>query len=305
MASQVLCKSDELGSSKSAGRRAEDTVVFIGEFLTEGLDSKRGSTSLARMNYLHGRYGSMIKQEDLLFTLSLFVFEPIDYIREYEWRALTDLEVQARYIFWREIGARMGIENIPKTHEEFYKWKESYADRAMVYAPTNEQTGDVTLEILLRPVPGIMKPAGKEASVTLLDERVRKAFGWPRAPQLLYTLVPALIKARALFVRYLMYPRTTIPKFLTSEEVETVGKDGSKEIRIVRKGFLFEPWYVPQGCSGIGKLGLGTPGGEQWQSGGWKSETLGPSRLQNHGVETVLEKGKEIREQAAVCPFFR
>ena len=301
----MLCKSNELGSIENAGRRAEDTVVFISEFLTQGLDSKRGSTALARMNFLHSRYGSLIKHEDLLFTLSLFVFEPVDYIREYEWRSLTELEVQARYIFWREIGARMGIENVPKTHEDFYAWKEQYADKAMVYAPTNEQTGDVTLEILLRPMPGILKPFGKQASVTLLDERVRKAFGWPRAPWYLYLLIPALIKTRAAFVRYLMYPRTTVPKFLTTREVEVTGKDGKKDVQIIRKGFLFEPWYVPQGCSAVGKLGIATPGGERWQSTGWKSETLGPTRLQRQGVEISIEKGREMREQAAVCPFFR
>lgn len=301
---QVLCKSNELGSIASAGRRAEDTVVFISEFLSQGLDSKRGSTALARMNFLHSRYGSAIKQEDLLFTLGLFVFEPIDYIAQFEWRNLTPLEVQARYVFWREIGARMGIETIPKTHEDFREWKEGYADRAMVYAPTNEQTGDVTLEILLRPMPSILKPFGKQASVTLLDERVRKAFGWPRAPQLLYYLVPALIKIRALFVKYLMYPRTTVPKFLTTEEMETTSKDGEKELRIVRGGFLFEPWYVSEGSSTIGKLGFGKPG-KQWQSTGWRSESLGPARLEKQGVDFSLQKGAEIRQQATVCPFFR
>lgn len=256
------------------------------------------------MNFLHSRYGSLIKQEDLLFTLSLFVFEPIDYIARFEWRPLTPLEEQARYVFWREIGARMGIKDIPKSIEDFRAWKEAYADRAMVYAPTNEQTGDVTLEILLRPAPGLFKPIGKQAAVTLLDERVRKAFGWPRAPELLYTLVPGLIKARALFVRYLMYPRPTVPKFLSTDEVEVESKDGRKETRIVRGGFLFEPWYVPIGASWIGKLGFGTPG-EQWQSAGWKSETLGPARLQDQGVETAVKSGTSIREQAAVCPFFQ
>lgn len=95
--SSVLCKSNELGSAKNAGRRAEDTTVVIGEFVNGGgLDSERGTAALARMNFLHGRYGNLITREDKLYTLSLFIFEPALFIEKYEWRPLTPLEAQAR-----------------------------------------------------------------------------------------------------------------------------------------------------------------------------------------------------------------
>ena len=257
----------------------------------------RGSTSVARINFLHSRYGSKIKQSDMLFTLALFIFEPIDLIGAFEWRELTVLEQTSRYVFWRELGARMGIENIPRTMAAFREWKSAYAKEAMVYSEENEKTGAATLDILLRPFPNMLKPFGKQAAMTLIDDHTREAFGWPPAsPGLLYWLVPALLRLRGAFIRYFMFPRKGLPAFLTMHE-----KDG----KIVREGFLFEPWYTPAGYSSIGALGIGEPGGAKWQSDGWTPETLGPDRLKAHGASKTLLEAQSMRNQANICPFFK
>lgn len=95
--SSVLCKSRQLAATENVGRRAEDTAIVIAEFVNGGgLDSERGSIALARMNFLHARYGSLISREDKLYTLSTFVFEPAIFSERYEWRALTPLEAEAR-----------------------------------------------------------------------------------------------------------------------------------------------------------------------------------------------------------------
>lgn len=94
--SLVLNKSGQLSDPNVAARRAEDTAVFIGEFLYGGLDSERGCVALARLNWLHGRYGALITRDDLLYTLSLFVFEPATWARKYEWREMSQLEQEAR-----------------------------------------------------------------------------------------------------------------------------------------------------------------------------------------------------------------
>lgn len=275
------------------------TGLFIAEFLSQGLDSERGSVSIARMNYLHSRWGPSIKQDDLLFTLALFVFEPITVIGKYEWRALTPLEEQARYVFWREIGARMGIENIPTTREAFWKWKEDYADRAMVYDAGNAQTGEATLAVLLRPFPDFLKPFVREASLVLIDDRTRNAFGWaPASPRFLYILVPAVLRLRAAFIGNLMMPRNDLPPMFKTHTKD----DGS----YVREGFLFEPWYIPAGYSSIGMFGIGKPGLPKFGSGkGWRPQTLGPDRLHDQGVDRSLADAAKMREAARICPFFR
>jgi len=294
--SKVLIKTKELSSLDTAARRAEDTAIMLTEIIIAGLDTERGSTCLARTNFLHARYGSSILQGDLLFTLSLFIFEPIRFNDLYEWRTQTKLEREARYVFWREAGARMGIQGIPRTSDEFYQWKEEYAKKAMVYATSNSNTGEATMAVFLKPLPGPLKPFGRQCAMVLVPEAVRKAFGWERAsPEILYTLVPALLRARAWVVGNLMYPRTTPPAWYIRHEHD----DG----RITRDGFVFEPWYVTPGKSSIGELGTGQPG-KEFQSEGWRSESIGPERLKDVGVKETLEKALEMRERAAVCPFF-
>jgi hypothetical protein len=252
------------------------------------------------MNWLHSRWGSRILQSDLLFTLALFVFEPITVLEAHDWRPLTPLEKQARFVFWAEIGARMGIQNIPPTLEEFWEWKEDYADKAMVYSEENSKTGEATLKVLLRPFPAFLRPVVRQASMTLIDTRTREAFGWPPAsPSILYTIVPATLRLRALFIKYFMYPRTVLPGIFRTHEDPT---DGT----ITREGFLFEAWYIPAGCSGIGMFGVDTPGSKKLQDGkGWKAHSLGPENLKQKGHEKVLKDAEEMREQAKGCPFFR
>jgi hypothetical protein len=63
------------------------------------------------MNYIHSGYqkAGKISQDDLLYTLSVFITEPITWVGKYEWRAMTDMEKCAIGTFWKSIGDAMGI----------------------------------------------------------------------------------------------------------------------------------------------------------------------------------------------------
>lgn len=297
----------ELSSPERAGRRAEDTGIFVVELLTQGLDSVRGSVTLARMNYIHSRWSKHISRDDMLFTLSLFIFEPITFAAKYEWRAHSPLERQAIFMFWAEIGARMGIEDIPATLEELRDWKEQYATDNMIYAKTNGLVGELTMDVLVAPLPSFLKSFGKEAAKTFIEPRVLQAFGWePASPAFLCWLMPALLHFRGLILRNLIFPRTRPPKFELTSEIVTTRPDGSEDRLVQREGFLFEPWYVAPGQSAIGKFGIGKPGDKvKWLSEGWKSETLGPDRLMDQGVDFAITEGERIRQAGMLCPFFR
>lgn len=304
---QTLSMAGELTNPTLAGRRAEDTAIFVIEFLTSGLDSERGNILLARMNWLHARWGKLIKRDDLLFTLSLFIFEPIIFVEQYEWRPMCELEKQAQFLYWAEIGARMGIADIPKTIDELWEWKEEYAATHMVPSNASSKIGEVTMDVLVAPFPTFLKPLGKQASKVFVEPRVLKAFGWgPARPAMLYWALPALLHLRAFLLRNLIFPRTKEPKFMTMKEVDLIGMDGTVDKRVQRDGFLLEPWYVPAGQSRVGKLGIGVPGDKiRWQSEGYKPESMGPDNLKGEGVETVIAEGKRIREAGLACPFFR
>ncbi|KAL1412437.1 hypothetical protein Q8F55_000182 [Vanrija albida] len=298
--SLVLNKSGQLSDPAVAARRAEDTAVFIGEFLYGGLDSERGCVALARLNWLHGRYGALITRDNLLYTLSLFVFEPAVWAKKYEWRGMSELEQEARYIFWREIGARMGIADIPSTRAALLEWSVAYADRAEKYAPQNKSVGDATFHVLLKPMPGPLKAFGKRAGIVFLPDRTREAFGYAPAPWVLRQLVPALLSLKGWVCGYLLMPRATPPDYVEA----VVVKDEKGGEKLVRHGFLFEPWYCAPGSTSIGALGTGKPG-KGWHEGGFMPETLGPERLMAQGVELSLKNGAEMRTAAMACPFFR
>jgi hypothetical protein len=95
--SKLLCETQQLGKVEYAGRRYADTGILIIEFMGHSPTSERTNEALARMNYLHGRYqkAGKISNDDMLYTLSLFVLEVERWVGLYEWRSLTPLEICA------------------------------------------------------------------------------------------------------------------------------------------------------------------------------------------------------------------
>ncbi|BEI92415.1 uncharacterized protein CcaverHIS019_0500430 [Cutaneotrichosporon cavernicola] len=320
--SGVLCKSGQLSTDASAGRRAEDTGIFINEFsgggeshAVAGVDTERGSIALARMNWLHSRYGNLIGRDDKLFTLALFVFEPFYFAELFDYRPLNELEKEARYVHWREIGARMGIEDIPPTRAELLEWTVAYGKKSMVYDPRNAQVGNATFSVLLKDLPRFMWPLGKRMSLVLLDDHMLQAFGWEKPPALMYWLVPRLLRIKGLVCGNLLFPRTTPPPHVktsvrcsfagpVSEKTEKAPDAGLPQI--VRDGYIFEPWYVKPDGARMGALGLGTPGLPKYVPEGYINSRLGPERLYNQGVDLTLKNAAAMRERAqgGQCPFF-
>jgi hypothetical protein len=95
--SKLLCETQQLGKAEYAGRRYADTGLLITEFLGHSPTSERTNAAIARMNYLHSRYqkAGKISNDDMLYTLSLFVLEVERWVGLYEWRSLTPLEICA------------------------------------------------------------------------------------------------------------------------------------------------------------------------------------------------------------------
>ena len=98
--SKLLIQTQQLSKAEYAGRRFSDTVVLIVEMLAHSPSSERAIGAIARMNYLHSRYqkAGKISNDDLLYTLSLFILEVERWVRLYDWRTLTPLEMCALYV---------------------------------------------------------------------------------------------------------------------------------------------------------------------------------------------------------------
>lgn len=66
-------------STTTACKRYTDTEVLIREFMGYAPTSARALEAIGRMNYIHSGYQrcGKITKDDMLYTLSLFVVEPI------------------------------------------------------------------------------------------------------------------------------------------------------------------------------------------------------------------------------------
>ena len=140
------------------------------------------------MNYIHSQYqkAGKISNEDLLYTLSLFILEPPRWVEKYEWRSMTDMELCSIGTQWKSIGDAMGIQYKGfLAHNEwvdgldfFYDiraWAEEYEAQYMVPAQSNKQTADELVPLLLFYVPKLLKPAVANLVGVLMGDRLRTA----------------------------------------------------------------------------------------------------------------------------------
>ena len=142
------------------------------------------------MNFIHSPYqaSGKITQTDLLYTLSVFMTEPVRWVERYEWRTLGPMEVCAIGTFWKGIADDMGIEYHGlleggksgkgwKDGIEFWddvaKWARGYEEKFMVPAISNQKVGDETANLLLNMVPLNLRGIAKKTITCLMEERLR------------------------------------------------------------------------------------------------------------------------------------
>lgn len=175
-------------------KRYDDTDIIVSELLEHGYSSERGTRAIMRMNQLHGRF--KIANDDFKYVLSTFVFEPIRWIDRFGWRRLSETERLAMFRFWREVGMRMKIADLPEDYKEFEAFNRAYERAWFSYKETNRRIGTATVELFASWYPRIFAPLVRRSIYALLDEPVRSAFGFPEASPVLRRLVPWALKAR-------------------------------------------------------------------------------------------------------------
>lgn len=195
-------------------KRYDDTELLIAEFIEHGYTSERGQRAIARMNAIHARHH--IGNDDFLYVLSTFVFEPSRWNARFGWRPLSAVERRAGFVFWREIGERMGITGIPETVEEFEAFNVAYERERFRYTAKNAAVARATLELFCSwYLPRPLWPLGVQAVCAILDEPLRDALGLPPPHPLARWLVPAALRARARVLRRLpprLHPKTVTDK---------------------------------------------------------------------------------------------
>ena len=190
--------------SQRSQKRYDDTDIIVSELLEWGYDSERGKRALRRLNQLHGRF--TIANEDFLYVLSTFIFEPIRWNGRFGWRLLCEQERLGYFYFWREVGRRMNIRDIPVSYDVFERFNKDYEREHYRFTEANRRVGAATRELFASWFPRFLAPVVRSAIYALLDDRLIEAFGFPQPSRLMRRLVPGALRLRAGFVRLLPPP---------------------------------------------------------------------------------------------------
>jgi hypothetical protein len=175
-------------------KRYDDTDIIVSELMEWGYESERGRRALRRMNQMHNRFA--IANDDFLYVLSTFIFEPIRWNARFGWRPMCEPERLGYFHFWREVGHRMNIREIPTDYDAFDLFNRDYERQHFRFSETNRRVGEATRELFVTWFPRAFAPAVRGAIYALLDDPLIEAFGFPRPSTLMRGLVPAALRVR-------------------------------------------------------------------------------------------------------------
>jgi hypothetical protein len=194
-------------------RRYDDTALLMAEIMEWGYDSERGREALRRVNRFHRHYD--IANDDFLYVLTTFHLEPIRWIDRFGWRRLTDAERLASYHFWREVGKRMAIRDIPPTMEAFEAWSAEHERRTFAFDDANQRIATSTRELFASWFPRPLRPLVRVGIHGMLDDAMLAAFGFRPAPRPVRALVRGALRARGRALRF--FPARTRKSFITGK----------------------------------------------------------------------------------------
>jgi hypothetical protein len=196
---------------RRAQKRYDDTDIIVSELMERGYDSERGRAALRRMNQLHGRFA--IANEDFLYVLSTFVYEPIRWNHRFGWRLMCEQERLAMFYFWREVGRRMNLKQLPTDYSSFEGYNMEYEQTHFCFTEANHRVGAATRELFAGWFPRFTRPLVRRVIYGMLDDPLIKAFGFPQPSRAVRGLVTAALKSRAYCLRWL--PRRRRPLLRT------------------------------------------------------------------------------------------
>jgi hypothetical protein len=318
--SELLVKTTQLSTEKNVPKRYADTGVLLADMYGAEPESDRCIEAHARLNYLHGHYirQGKISNNDMLYTLSLFLNQPVEWINKFEWRQLSDLEICAMGVFHKAMGDGMNIsfEPLPSYHTgwkdglHFYReldtWAKAYEVKHMVPHQKNYDTAVQTRQLLISQYPPFMKDILSKAMSAPLDDRLREAIMFDRAPPSYLSFFEGFMMLRRLYLRYLSLPK---PKFMAKKMLTDKPDRNGRRYYLVWdtapvyvKPTLWNRW----GPGGLFCyfLGIPRPGDEGTYPEGFEVKSTGPAAFVGKGSKEMdVSKEKLKRERTGGCPF--
>lgn len=175
-------------------RRYDDTDIIVSELMEHGYESERGRGAIERMNAIHGRF--RISNADYLYVLSCFIFEPIRWMDRFGWRRMIEAERLALYYFWKEVGIRMGIREIPESIDEFEALNRSYEAARFAHTEAGERTAKATIGLFASWAPWPISLLVPPVMHAVVGAELREMLGLPTPPAFLEVWAPRLLRWR-------------------------------------------------------------------------------------------------------------
>jgi hypothetical protein len=202
--SAILVRTEEMETNMP--KRYDDTDLLIREFTENPPNSLRSNLALQRLNFLHSQYP--ISNNDYLYTLSVFIVEPIQWIQRYGYRSPHSLEKESLYLVWCDIGKKMGIRNIPNSWEAIEKWMTNYEQTRMKFHPSNQIIANSTIKLFLSVLPSFLHPLGSNLIAAFCSPALRRAMGFHDPPSGISLLIDIVMLLHANFIRFFCLPRS-------------------------------------------------------------------------------------------------
>jgi hypothetical protein len=181
-------------------RRYDDTAVLMGELAAHGYDSERGRAALRRVNRAHAHY--RIANDDMLYVLSTFVLDPVRWIDRYGWRRLLPQERHAAHAFYREVGRRMGIRDIPAGFADLQRFSADYA-RRMHPGPDTQALREDVLGLVAGWFPRPVRGPARRLVPAAFDDELLHGLGLKVPPWWQRRAAAGVLRARGAVVRRL------------------------------------------------------------------------------------------------------
>ncbi|EPE02729.1 dephospho- kinase [Ophiostoma piceae UAMH 11346] len=249
--SRLLVATQALTDPSAAAKRYQDTVAMFAEFSINAPTSPRCLAAIARINFLHSRYvaSGQIRNQDLLYTLSACVVEPIRFVERLEWRALNDMERCAMGIFWMSLGQSMQIDFGELKRQQWTSglefvdditaWARSFesSGAALKPDPINIMPSRRLISMLLVLVPAPFVPFVNQMVAVLMGDRMREAFSLPEPGIAAYAVTYTSLIVRRFVMRFLMLPR-----FQPFRAIDKAPNPETGRLRMHL--YLAHPWYM-------------------------------------------------------------
>ncbi|KAI0144463.1 hypothetical protein GGR57DRAFT_331868 [Xylariaceae sp. FL1272] len=318
--SKLLLATGNLTDPVKSLKRYEDTAALIAEFMVNPPTSSRTMHAIARMNFLHSKYREegTISNEDLLYTLSVFVTEPPRFARLYEWRVMNEVELCAYGVFWKALGDSMDIKYkglLPRDSwkdgiewaEDIAVWAKAYEAEKMKPSVVANKPAKALIPMITYWVPWFAKPFVEQAVCVLMGDRMREAFMLPEPTVAAPAVVYLAIWLRSLFLRYLALPRLF--------EVRRLGEMDPKTGRFtLRASFGNYPFYRKPtlwnrwgpGALAVWLYGGKVPGDNppEHLPDGYLWSDLGPKNRVGLGVDEMnVDVQRMEASRRGGCPF--